>query len=328
MRIRSQSGRNLLVTLRAYRCSMELRQLRYFLAVADELHFGRAAQKLHMSQPPLSLQVSRLEEELGVKLFERSTRHVALTAAGTRFQDSARQILGDLDLAALELREFADGLSGRLSVGFVSSANYTVLPGVLPLFRERRSKVQLTALPLTSAEQCERLRNSALDVGIVRDEGTEDPSLRSEVVFEEELVACLPASHHLARHAEVTAEEICAVPMIAYPRSLMPGFVSRVAAALGACAAEVSVTEEVVHQETALSFVLAGAGTTILPASISQLVPPSIAIVPLAGSPTTRLLAARRADPEQPRLCQAFIDCLHEAAEELQVANSADFTTR
>jgi len=302
---------------------MELRQLRYFSAVADELHFGRAAQKLHMSQPPLSLQIARLEEELGVKLFERSTRHVALTSAGARFQKSVRQILGDLDLAALEVREFADGLSGRIAVGFVSSANYTVLPGVVQLFRERRSKVQLAALPLTSAEQCERLRNGALDVGIVRDDGMNDPLLHAEPVFEEELVACLPAGHPLASCAEVTAEQISGVPMISYPRSLMPGFVGRVTAALGEYAATTTTVEEVVHQETALSFVLAGAGTTILPGSIRQFVPQSIAVVPLAGSPTTRLLAVHQADPEQPRLCGAFVECLHDATAELQ-AGQAD----
>lgn len=301
---------------------MELRQLRYFMAVAEELHFGRAAQRLHMSQPPLSLHVSRLEQELGVRLFERSTRHVSLTAAGIRFQQSVRQILSDLDLAAIELREFADGLSGRLTAGFVSSANYTVLPGVVQLFRERRSKVQLIAMPLTSAEQCDRLRDGALDVGIVRDEllpeHAADPELTAEIVYEERLVACLPAGHPLAGQAEVSAWEISDVPMISYPRSLMPGYVDRVAAALGQAASRTQTVEEVVHQETALGFVIAGAGTTILPESIRQLAPPSISVVPLAGSPTTRLLAARQRGPtESAALREAFIDCLHEAAGEL-----------
>lgn len=304
---------------------MELRQLRYFLAVAEELHFGRAAQKLHMSQPPLSLHVSRLEQELGVKLFERSTRQVSLTAAGARFQQSARQILNDLDLAAIELREFADGFSGRLSAGFVSSANYTVLPGVVQLFRERRPKAQLIAMPLTSAEQCERLRDGALDVGIVRDEllphRNADPELVSEVVYEERLVACLPCAHPLAGRHEVSAEEISGVPMIAYPRHLMPGYVDRVAEALGASAAQTQTIEEVVHQETALGFVIAGAGTTILPESIRHLAPPSISVVPLAGSPKTRLLVARHRGPAQSSaLCGAFIDSVHRAAADLVAA--------
>lgn len=290
------------------------------MAVADELHFGRAAQRLHMSQPPLSLQVGRLEQELGVKLFERSTRRVALTPAGLRFQESVRQILGDLDLAAIELREFADGLAGRVAVGFVSSANYTVLPGVVQRFREQRSKVQLTAMPLTSGEQCERLRSGALDVGIVRDEllsgrAAPDPELVAEVVYEERLVACLPVEHEFAGFEEVTPEQISRVPMISYPRALMPGYVDRVADSLGNSAIRAQTVEEVVHQETALGFVAAGAGTTILPESIRQLVPPSIAVVPLAGSPKTRLLAARRRQvDEAAALCDAFISCLHEAA--------------
>jgi DNA-binding transcriptional LysR family regulator len=298
---------------------MELRQLRYFMAVAEELHFGRAAQRLHMSQPPLSLHVSRLEQELGVKLFERSTRHVGLTAAGARFQQSVRQVLSDLDLAAIELREFADGHSGRLAVGFVSSANYTVLPGVVQLFRERRPKAQLIAMPLTSAEQCERLREGALDVGIVRDEllpqRSTDPELAAEVVYEERLVACLPAGHPLAELSEVSAEQISEVPMISYPRALMPGYVDRVAEALGDAAKRARSVEEVVHQETALGFVIAGAGTTILPESIRQLAPPSIAIVPLTGSPTTSLLAVSRRCLDS-GLSEAFVGYLHEAAAE------------
>lgn len=149
---------------------MEIRQLRYFLAVAEELHFGRAAQRLHMSQPPLSVQVGRLEEEIGTALFERSTRRVSLTPAGIHLRMRAREILDDIDAAGREMREYADGLVGRLSAGFVSSANYTVLPGVVQLFRARRENVELALVPLTSGEQFERLRAGTLDVGIVRDE--------------------------------------------------------------------------------------------------------------------------------------------------------------
>lgn len=296
---------------------MELRQLRYFMAVADELHFGRAAQKLHMSQPPLSVQVGRLEREVGTPLFVRSTRRVTLTAAGLHLQERARRILDEVDSVRAEMRDYVDGLAGQLTVGFVSSANYTVLPEVAQLFRTRRENVTLTLVPLTSGEQFDRLREGTIDVGIVRDEfppvSGGGPALSTEVVFEERLVACLPMRHPLASRSEVTAEEIIDVPMISYPRALMPGYVQRLTEVL-ASAGTMQVAEEVVHQETALGFVAAGIGTSILPESVRQLVPPSIAVVPLAGSPMTQLLAARQQRIDEDPLRAAFIECLHDAA--------------
>ncbi|HZU93538.1 MAG TPA: LysR substrate-binding domain-containing protein, partial [Microbacterium sp.] len=242
---------------------MELRQLRYFMAVADELHFGRAAQKLHMSQPPLSVQIGRLEREVGTPLFVRSTRRVALTAAGVHLQQSARRILDEVDAVRADMRDYVDGLSGQLAAGFVSSANYTVLPEVVRLFRARRPKVALTLVPLTSGEQFDRLRAGTLDIGIVRDDlprtGPGADSLSTAVVFEERLVACLPAGHPLADRSEATFQEVVDEPMIAYPRALMPGYVDRVTELL-AEAGRMRVVEEVVHQETALGFVAAGVG--------------------------------------------------------------------
>lgn len=300
---------------------MELRQLRYFMAVADELHFGRAAQRLHMSQPPLSVQVGRLEREVGLPLFERSTRRVALTPAGLHLRERARRILDEVDAVRAEMRDFVDGLAGQITAGFVSSANYTVLPEVVQLFRARRERVTLTLVPLTSGEQFDRLLAGSIDVGIVRDEipsGTSSAALTTEVVYEERLVMCLPVAHPLAARSQVTAEEILDVPMISYPRSLMPGFVDRVHDVLGLAAGAMRVVEEVVHQETALGFVAAGVGASVLPESVRQLVPPSIAVVPIAGSPTTRLLVARRTSDVDDPVSAAFVECLHDAASALR----------
>ncbi len=307
---------------------MELRQLRYFMAVADELHFGRAAQKLHMSQPPLSVQVGRLEREVGISLFDRSTRRVQLTPAGRHLQERARRILDEVDAVRADMRDYVDGLAGPLSVGFVSSANYTVLPDVVRLFRARSAKVALTLIPLTSGEQLERLRDGALDVGIVRDENpaadhASSIPLTAEVVFEERLVACLPIGHPLAQRNEVTVEEIVEVPIISYPRLLMPGFVDRVAEALSAAPHAANVVEEVVHQETALGFVAAGVGASILPESVRQLIPASIAVVPLAGAPTTRLLAVRQTRAAGDVRATVFIECLRDAAASSGVLNGS-----
>lgn len=289
---------------------MELRQLRYFIAVAEELHFGRAALRLHMSQPPLSVQIGRLENEIGTPLFERSTRHVELTPAGTHLHERARDLLDSLEQISGEMRDFAAGIAGEIRAGFVSSANYTVLPGVVQLFRERREQVSLKLMPLTSGEQLEQLSSGSLDVGIVRDEVPLDDALGSEVIYEERLVACLPIGHPLASLPEVEPDDIATMPIVSYPSSLMPGYLQRVAQAVG----PIDVVEEVVHQETALGFVAAGFGASILPESVRQLAPASIAIVPIAGSPTTRLLAVYPKRGRVGALREAFVDCLHEAA--------------
>jgi len=306
---------------------MELRQLRYFMAVADELHFGRAARRLHMSQPPLSVQIGRLEREVGLPLFDRSTRRVTLTPAGRHLQERARRILDEVDSVRAEMRDYVDGFAGQLTAGFVSSANYTVLPEVVRLFRSRRDRVSLSLVPLTSGEQIDRLREGTLDVGLVRDEfpqaAANSPELIAEVVFEERLVLCVPIAHALATHPEVTAEQVRDVPMIAYPHSLMPGYVDRVHEVLGITPGAMRIAEEVVHQETALGFVAAGVGASILPESVRQVVPPSIAVIPLAGSPTTRLLAARQVRADESAICAAFIECLHDAAEALTTARPA-----
>lgn len=299
---------------------MELRQLRYFVTVADELHFGRAAKKLHMSQPPLSVQVSRLEQEIGMVLFERSTRRVTLTAAGKHLQERAHVLLAQAEKVRAEMREFAEGFVGDLSVGFVSSANYTVLPGISRLFRERRSGVALTLSPMTSGDQMEALVDGTLDVAIVRDERPPRSDMLVDVVFTERLVACLPAAHPLVSFAALSPEQLIDVPMISYPRDRMAGYVDRVADVLRTDGRGPRVIEEVVHQETALGFIAAGAGMSVLPESVRHLVPPSIAVVPLVGSPTTSLLAVRADRPAQRPVTDAFVECLHEAAGELIAA--------
>lgn len=144
------------------------------------------------------------------------------------------------------------------------------------------------------------------------DGGVPQGDFVSQVVHKERLVACLPKEHPLAYQQEISAREIADIPLITYPRKLMPGFVDQVTLALGEYAASIRVAERVVHQETALGFVAAGVGATILPESIRELVPRSIAVVPLKGSPSTRLVAVTRARPRQRALVDAFFKCLHD----------------
>lgn len=270
---------------------MELRQLRYFLVVADELHFGRAAERLHITQPPLTVAVRRLERELGVQLFDRTTRRVALTAAGQAFKDRIKAAVADLDSAAGDVADVAAGRSGRIRVGFVSSASYTTLPEAIRAFRQHRPRVDLVLNPLTSGEQVEQLLDGALDVGLIRDPG-DVPGLNLELVSTEDLVVVLPETHPLAALQEVQPQDLEAEPMILFPYRLMPGFVARVLRLFEPLAVPPVVVQQAIHQETVLGLVAAGLGVSVLPESVQRFQMPGVTTRRLAGRPQTELHAA------------------------------------
>jgi DNA-binding transcriptional LysR family regulator len=270
---------------------MELRQLRYFLVVAEELHFGRAANRLHITQPPLTVAIGRLERELGVKLFDRTTRRVTLTSAGEAFQRRIQGAVAELDNAAGDVASVAAGMSGRIRVGFVSSASYTTIPEALRTFREHRPRVELVLSPLTSAEQIEHLLDGDLDIGLIRDPG-EVPGLVMELVSTEDLVAVLPETHRLAASHEVRPHDLEGEPMILFPYRLMPGFVARVLRLFEGLETSPRVVQQAVHQETVLGLVAAGLGGSILPESVRRFQMPGVVTRPIAGRPQTALYAA------------------------------------
>lgn len=273
---------------------MELRQLRYFLVVADELHFGRAADRLHITQPPLTVAIRRLERELGVQLFDRTTRRVSLTAAGESFKRRVQDALAELDDAAGDVASVSAGMSGRIRVGFVSSASYTAIPEALRTFREQRPRVELVLRPLTSGEQVEQLLDGDLDVGLLRDPGRV-PGLAMQLVSTEDLVAVLPEAHPLASHTEIRPDDLSGEPMILFPYRLMPGFVARVLQLFEGLQAPPRVAQQAIHQETVLGLVAAGIGTSILPESVRRFQMPGVVTRPITGRPQTVLYAARGA---------------------------------
>ncbi|XAS74471.1 LysR substrate-binding domain-containing protein [Micrococcaceae bacterium Sec5.1] len=271
---------------------MELRQLRYFLVVAEELHFGRAAERLHLTQPPLTVAIRRLERELGVQLFDRTTRRVALTHAGEAFKRRVQDAVTELDEAAGDLASVAAGLSGRIRVGFVSSASYTTIPEAIRAFRQQRPRVELILSPLTSGEQIEQLLDGDLDIGLIRDPG-EVPGLTMELVGTEDLVAVLPEAHPLALQEEIRPADLEGEPMILFPYRLMPGFVTRVHRLFDGLETSPQVVQQTIHQETVLGLVAAGLGISILPASVRRFQMPGVLTRPIAGRPQTALYAAR-----------------------------------
>ncbi len=171
---------------------MELRQLRYFIAVAEELHFRRAAARLHISQPPLSQQIARLEEELGCRLLSRTRRRVELTPAGEAFLRDARATLEELDVAVATVRRIETGQAGLLRVNFVGSALLSIVPGIIQRFRRGRPEVEIELRERSTLEQLRALNSGIIDVGLVRPPIDPDDALATEVVMRERTVAAIP----------------------------------------------------------------------------------------------------------------------------------------
>ena len=286
---------------------MELRQLRYFLVVADELHFGRAAERLHLTQPPLTVAIRRLESELGVQLFDRTTRRVMLTPAGEAFRQRVQGAVTDLDDAVGDMASVAAGASGRIKIGFVSSASYTTIPEAIRTFRQLRPRVELALSPLTSGEQIEQLLDGELDLGLVRDPG-EVPGLGMELIVAEDLVAVVPQEHPLASAVEVRPGDLEGEPMILFPYRLMPGFVARVRRLFEEAKSPPNVVQQAIHQETVLGLVAAGLGISILPESVRRFQMPGVVTLPITGNPQTALYAVRGTSTSP--AVDEFLDCL------------------
>jgi len=248
---------------------MELRQLRYFVAVAEEAHFGRAAQRLHMSQPPLSMQIKGLEAELGVELLNRSTRQVKLTDAGRVFLERSRAILGAVKEAQDAARGTEHGAQGQLHVGFISSATLSLLPPSIRLFRERFGGVELELKELTSAQQVDALYADEIEVGLVR-LPMRAPSMRFEPVLEERLVVALPSGHALEKRDMVSLEAIADLPLIFFTRQLIPGFHAQIVELFQRVGAFPRVAQHAVHLQTIVGLVASGIGIAILPGSAER----------------------------------------------------------
>jgi DNA-binding transcriptional LysR family regulator len=253
--------------------------MRCVVAVAEELHFGRAAERLQMSQAPLSAQIKRIEREIGFPLFERTTRSVRLTPVGTELYRRAVAIIEQVDLATADLHEVAAGRAGTVRVGFPSSASYSILPRAVRRMRELAPDLDLDLVPLTSADQVEQLHEGAIDIGIVRGEAA-TADLRGRRLFTED--------HPLAGREAVSADELAAEPMIFFPGRDMPGFVAEIRPIFDGLDFP-QVRARVVHQETALGFVAAGVGFTLLPESVSSFMPAAVSVVRIDTRPTTTM---------------------------------------
>src|SRR4051812_31292030 len=285
---------------------MELRHLRYFVVVAEELHFRRAAERLHMSQPPLSQQIRALEQEIGVTLLLRNQRRVELTVAGQAFLERAREILAAVEDAARQARRVQRGQVGRLAVGFVGSAMYSFVPELLRAFHEQSPDIGLRLHELGTSEQLRQLEDGRLDVGFVR-VPRQHPELRLETVLEEPVIAALPDLHPFAARAQLTLEDLRGQPLVLLTRTGAPGLRAALQGAIERLGGDEAITQEVSEMQTLIGLVAAGVGISIVPESVRALQRQGVSYRYLNGdSPAVRLEMAWRAADESPVLA-AFL---------------------
>ncbi len=292
---------------------MDLRQLRYFVAVAEERHYGRAAQRLHMSQPPLSMQIKALERELGIELLERTSRRVALTDAGRAFLEQARTILGAVEEAREVARGAERGRQGRLEVGFISSATLSLLPPSIRLFRERFGGVELELKELTSAQQVDALYEGGIRVGLVR-LPLRAPGIRFEPVLEERLVVALPSGHPLEGLDRVSLETVADLPLIFFTRQLIPGFHAQIVELFQRVGAFPKVAQHAVHLQTIVGLVASGVGIAILPSSAQRVGREGVVYRALDVPDATSWMGLAWVEGDESKLVRNFIGTVREAA--------------
>jgi len=247
---------------------MELRQLQYFLAVAEELNFIRAAERLQMAQPPLSRQIRALEQELGVELFRRTKRRVELTEAGEAFLAEARQILAQVELGVRVAQRAGRGEIGRLVVGFEGSSTYDVIPISLKSYRERFPEVDLVVYAMTTEEQIQALLEGRINIGFVVSP-LSDRRLTVEIILRESLVLAIPENHPLATLSSVRVRDLEGEPFIMFQRHRGCGLYDQVIAVCQRAGFSPRVIQEADEMQVILGFVAAGLGITLLSASPS-----------------------------------------------------------
>jgi DNA-binding transcriptional LysR family regulator len=246
---------------------MELRHLRYFVAVAEERNFTRAAERLHIAQPPLSRQIQQLEEDLGVALIEKGSRPLRLTEAGSFFLAHARTLLdGARDLKAMTQR--VGQLTRTLSVGFVASTLYGQLPEIVRRYRERHPEVEVTLHEMTTIEQLKALKEGRIDVGFGRLK-SEDPSIRRILLREERMMVALPLEHRLLeRGGNLRLLDVAHEKLLVYPKAPRPSFADQVLGVFSEANLAPSHVTEVRELQIAMGLVAAGQGISIVPESV------------------------------------------------------------
>ena len=279
---------------------MELRHLRYFAAVARELNFSRAAEQLHIAQPPLSRQIRQLEDELGAELIDRRSRPMRLTPAGQFFHVQAQQVLERLAEVGEATARIAHGRRAWFGIGFVPSTLYGALPEVIRRFREAQPSVEVGLSELTTVQQLDALKAGRIDVGFGRLR-FDDPRIKGEVIAEENVIAALPAGHRLARHKRVSLARLASEPLLLYPAKPRPSYADQVLEMFRSRALAPTVALEANEMQTAIGLVVAGIGYALVPQSVQALHREGLVYLPLAdaGVSSPVIMNCRAGDASQ-----------------------------
>ncbi|WP_043088726.1 LysR family transcriptional regulator [Pseudomonas aeruginosa] len=299
---------------------MELRHLRYFIAVAEELHFGRAAERLGISQPPLSQQIQALEEEIGARLFERTNRRVELTDAGRLFLDESRQVLAQVDKAVLLARRAHLGELGELKIGFTSSAPFTsTIPSSIHAFRKAYPDVHLDLQEMSSRQVLKALLEESLQVGVIRPLALPD-AVHWVELFREPLVAVLRADHPLAAGSEdgLAIAALAEEPFVFFPRSYGTGLYDQVIALTRQAGFSPRIAQEASEAMTIIGLVSAGLGVSILPASFRRTRVDGVVYRTLSDPEATTAVWLVRRQNEGSPLALSFIDLVTREAVSLR----------
>ena len=294
---------------------MDLRQLRQFVAVAEELHFGRAAERLNMTQPPLSQAIQLLEAELGVQLLARTKRQVALTPVGRQWLDEARKVLADAAALPDMARRLALGELGQLRLAFVSTADYSVLPGLVSRYRAVAPDVKVALREATSDIQIEALLNDEIDAGMIiaQARGSMPPSLGYRPLLREPLVAVVPAAWVKEGRAgfagaSVSPATVVATPLVVFPRRSAPGFHDTIVDYYVQHGFRPMIAQEAIQMQTIIGLVAAGLGMALVPQSLTNLVRAGARYLPLeGGAPDIETGLIWRMEDRSPALAR-FLD--------------------
>jgi DNA-binding transcriptional LysR family regulator len=282
---------------------MELRHLRYFVAVAETLHFRRAAEKLGIQQPPLSMQIRQLETEIGTTLFRRAQRRIELTDAGRSFLEDARSILASAQAATGRARKAALGEHGRLRVGMINSAPFhPLILRILREYRQRYPGVWMTLDETSTPELAERIRNLSLDLAFVRPLLDETPGLATEHLFDEPVLLALPKGHPLARRRVVPLAALSLEPFVLFSRPVGSGLYDQIIRACHRAGFSPRVTQEASQLTSIVNLVAAGLGVSLVPASMQKIHSEGIVYRPLmSDAPLAQMsLIYRRGDSAAP----------------------------
>ena len=281
---------------------IDIRHLRYFRVVAEELHFGRSAARICIAQPALSRQIQQLEDEIGTRLLKRTRRQVELTAAGRLFLERTNMILAELSKAAIDCRRVGDGELGRLSVGFIHSSTYGLLPSIIERFRHLYPDIELELHEMSIPEQHVALTRDQIDIGLLRPQKT-NAKIEIQTVMEDPFWLAVSSKHPLAKQKEVRLRECANESMILFAKEESPLFHSRITAMCERAGFTPKVVQSAMHIHTVVGLVGTGIGIAIVPGAARNLNPKGVCFIDIVDKPEpVHIALAWQKDRETPAI--------------------------